>query len=51
MAGVASYAEICALGGHGTGHRQIQIINFEDSCCFGADAHAICDEFVSGVVN
>jgi len=49
--GVASYLEIYVLGGYGKGRRQIQILNFEDSCCFSTDAYETYDDFVSGVVD
>jgi hypothetical protein len=49
--GVASWLEIFALGGYGPGRRQIQILNFEDSCCFYTDVYETYDDFVSGVVD
>ncbi|KKL24043.1 hypothetical protein LCGC14_2419310, partial [marine sediment metagenome] len=50
-AGVASWLEIFALGGYGKGRRQIQILNFEDSCCFYTSVFETYDDFVSGVVD
>ena len=49
--GVASWLEIFALGGYGKGRRQIQVLNFEDSCCFGTDVYETYDDFVSNVVD
>ena len=50
-AGVASWLEIFALGGYGSGRRQIQILNLYDTCCFFGDSFETYDDFVSGVVD
>ncbi|MCX6997348.1 MAG: hypothetical protein NTV49_09735, partial [Kiritimatiellaeota bacterium] len=49
-AGVASWLEIYALGGLGPGRRQVQILNFNDTCCFFGDAFKTYSNFVPGVV-
>ncbi len=49
--GVASWLEIYALGGYGPGRRQIQVHNFNDSCCFKGDYFETYDDFVSQVVD
>jgi hypothetical protein len=33
--GIATWLEIYALGGYGTGRRQVKVTNEFDSCCFG----------------
>lgn len=50
-AGVASWLEIYALGGYGPGRRQIQVLNFKDTCCFHGDLFETYDDFVSGLVS
>ena len=44
-AGVASWLEIFALGGYGSGRRQIQILNLYDTCCFFGDSFETYDDF------
>ncbi len=42
---IASYPDLYILGAHGSGRRQIQILNRRDDCCFGQAQH---DEKTSG---
>ncbi|MCA9059899.1 MAG: hypothetical protein KDA85_15435, partial [Planctomycetaceae bacterium] len=49
--GVASWLEIFALGGIGRDRQQIQILNFEDSCCFSTEAYKSYDHFLGQLVN
>jgi hypothetical protein len=49
-AGVASWLEIYALGGYGPGRRQIQILNYYDTCCFFGGAFTTYTNFVSNTV-
>ncbi len=49
-AGVASWLEIFALGGYGSGRRQVQILNLHDPCCFSGDMFKTYESFVAGVV-
>ncbi|MEI7910327.1 MAG: hypothetical protein WCK77_11875 [Verrucomicrobiota bacterium] len=49
-AGVASWLEIYALGAFGPGRRQIQILNFNDTCCFFGDAFKTYHNFLPGVL-
>lgn len=48
--GVASWLEIFALGGFGAGRRQIQVLNYYDSCCFHGSAFLTYTDFVTSVV-
>lgn len=50
-AGAASWLEIYALGGYGPGRRQVQILNYYDTCCFFGDAFQTYTNFVSTVVH
>ena len=49
-AGVASWLEIYALGGYGPGRRQIQILNYYDTCCFFGGTFRTYTNFVSNIV-
>ena len=49
-AGVASWLEIYALGGYGPGRRQIQILNYYDTCCFFGGTFTTYTNFVSNIV-
>ncbi|MCX6874019.1 MAG: glycoside hydrolase family 28 protein [Verrucomicrobia bacterium] len=49
-AGVASWLEIYTLGAFGPGRRQVQILNYNDTCCFFGDAFKTYSNFVPGVV-
>lgn len=49
-AGVASWLEIYALGGIGSGRHQTQILNLYDACCFSGDTFQTYTNFVSTTV-
>jgi len=39
------YPDLYALGAHGIGRRQIQVLNLMDDCCFGRDQHRLPKPF------
>jgi len=49
-AGVASWLEIYALGGLGPGRKQVQVLNFYDSCCFSTNVYLTYTAFLSELV-
>src|SRR5262245_47221536 len=36
---IAGYPDLYVLGSHGTGRKQVQILNRRDDCCFGENQH------------
>ena len=50
-AGVASWLEIYALGGYGPGRRQVQILNYYDTCCFFGGAFKTYTNFIASLVH
>ena len=36
---IAGYPDLYVLGSHGSGRKQVQILNRRDDCCFGVNQH------------
>jgi hypothetical protein len=43
--GIAGYPDLYVLGSYGAGREQVQILNRNDSCCFGQAQEADSDEY------
>ena len=48
--GVASWLEIFALGAIGNKRTQIQILNYDDPCCFSTDVYSSYETFLKNAV-
>ncbi|MBS0557680.1 MAG: hypothetical protein JSR27_09745 [Proteobacteria bacterium] len=44
---IAGYPDLYVLGGYGPGREQVQILNRNDSCCYGQDQHGDPDDYDS----